>query len=286
MYSVQIVPPLYLLQTLVVFAEQENLVQTAERLGLTQPTVSRQLQQLEELFTQPLFSQQGRNKVLTSYAQALVKELKPRFTDIERIFQKVDQTFSNPKEITLRIGGPKELLAKHLSQVSFAGTIEVDALAEQQILERFQEQALDLSISTSPVELSDIQSKKLSSSIPALAIPQKWATSVDAPRDWAQICEKHPAALFSRERPLHADFEAKYKIQPTVNYVFNDWTSLERRVRQQKSWAVIPSSYLHENEDYKIIPLNGLFETHSYYLAYRKDLLKYDWMKALISEFS
>ena len=87
-YSVQIVPPVYLLQTLVVFAEQENLVQTAERLGLTQPTVSRQLQQLEELFPQPLFTQQGRNKVLTAYGLALAQELKPRFLDLERVFEK------------------------------------------------------------------------------------------------------------------------------------------------------------------------------------------------------
>lgn len=280
----QIVPPLYLLQTLVVFAEQENLVQTAERLGLTQPTVSRQLQQLEELFTQPLFSQQGRNKVLTDYAQALVKELKPRFTDLERVFEKIDQTFSNPQEVTLRVGGPKELLERHLSDIPFAGTLEVEVLTDSEIQDRFSGQALDLSISSIELENPELHSKKLASSIPSLAIPKKWASEIETARDWAQVCEKYPAAAFSKEKPLLANFEEKYKFQINCKYIFSDWLSLEKRVHQQKSWSILPSRYLQDNQGYKIIPLTGLFETENFYLSYRKELSKHEWMKALIAE--
>lgn len=284
MYSVQIVPPLYLLQTLVVFSEQENLVQTAERLGLTQPTVSRQLQQLAELFTQPLFSQQGRNKVLTDYAQALVRELRPRFTDLERIFEKVDQTFSNPQEITLRVGGPKELLGRYLSDVTFAGTLEAEAMTDPEIQERFHGQALDISITSVELDSPELQTKKLTSSIPSLAIPKKWSSEIETARDWAQVCEKYPTVLFSKERPLHSNFEEKFKVQTTANYIFDDWASLEKRVHRQKSWAIVPSQYLQENQGYKIVPLNGLFETEHFYLTYRKELSKYDWMKKLLSE--
>ncbi len=281
----QIVPPLYLLQTLVVFAEQENLVQTAERLGLTQPTVSRQLQQLEELFSQPLFAQQGRNKVLTDYGQALVKELKPRFTDLERVFQKIEQTFSDPREITLRAGGQPAALEHYLTDLDFDGSFELAPLESAQVQAAFDNQALDISLTDSTIEGAELICKKISSSIPCLAIPKKWAAQIETAKEWSRLCQDFPAAIFSKDRTYVREFEEKFKTEVTANFVFENWLSLEKRVRLQKSWGIIPAKYLQENSGYKIIPLTGLFEDENLYLSYRKELTRHPWMKELLSQF-
>jgi DNA-binding transcriptional LysR family regulator len=283
---VQIVPPVHLLQTLVVFAEQENLVQTAERLGLTQPTVSRQLQQLEELFSHALFTVQGRNKVLTDYGLAVVAELKPRFADLGRIFEKVNHSFGNPKDMILRWGGDIYLLERFTTNLSFAGVVELSPLEPTAVESAFREHLIDLAITSAPPDLPDLISKKLLTSGPALAIPKKWAGEAYTVRDWAHICTRHPAIAFAKSRVLLADFERKYKINVRLNFIVESWEAVEKRVHEQKSWAVLPSHYLQENRGYKIIPVSGLSEQQIYYLSYRQELTKHFWMKDLLSDLN
>jgi DNA-binding transcriptional LysR family regulator len=281
---VQNVPPIYLLQTLIAFADHENLVLAAERLGLTQPTVSRQLQQLEELFPQSLFTTQGRNKVLTDYGLALVAELRPRFSDLERVFQKVDQSFSNEKEITLRIGGSKEVLSKYFADITFEGTLEVTPMDPEEVSTQIQEMSLDIAISTTEIASALWTSKKLFTETPVLIIPNRWGTNIESAKDWAQIATQHPACSFSKSLPLLGDYLEKHKLDSQINYLTNDWFSLEERVHKQKSWSIIPSTFAKDQRGYKIYQIQGSSNSAPHFLYYRKDLAKHAWMKSIIDQ--
>lgn len=282
----QIVPPLYLLQTLVVFSEQGNLVQTAERLGLTQPTVSRQLQQLEELFEHPLFRTQGRNKVLTDYGSALVQELRERFVDLERIFQKVDQTFAQSTSIHVSVGGRKEILDRYFSQVSFPGTLELIHMTGNETVEALKKGSLDIGITQQNFDSLNFLGKKLFLSGTALIIPKRWAHDISNPKDWAEKASQYGAAAYSVEQSLLKDYFDHHKTteKMQINCIVADWNSIEKRVSQGKSWAVIPSDFVTEGKGYEIFQLGTHFPSTQFYVYYRKDLAKAAWMKDLLGQ--
>lgn len=282
----QIVPPLYLLQTLVVFSEQGNLVQTAERLGLTQPTVSRQLQQLEELFAQPLFRTQGRNKVLTEYASAIVDELKARFQDLERVFQKVDQTFAQPSSIHLTIGGRKEILDKYFSGVHFAGTLELLHLSGGETVERLKKGQMDMGITQQTFDSINYNGKKLFLENTVLIVPKKWASGIASAKEWAIKSSQYGVAAYSSDLHLLKDYYEGFKVESksAINSIVADWNSIENRVAQGKSWAVIPSGFVNEDRGYEVFNLGSHFPAIQFYLYYRKDLAKAPWMKDLLEQ--
>lgn len=282
----QIVPPVYLLQTLVVFAEQENLVQTAERLGLTQPTVSRQLQQLEELFPQPLFTQQGRNKVLTAYGLALAQELKPRFLDLERVFEKVDQTFADPRSIQLRVGGPRQYLHYLFAEAEFEGALDLADLSETEIEEAIQAGNLDVAVTTCEVSNPIYKSKLVFRDQLVLAIPSKWAKGIDTVKDWAERCESLPFAEDAGLRGQISDFENKFKTRLKRNWSSADRWLLEKKAHQQFAWTIVPISAVSDDRAYKIIPLDRSFDMALVFLSYRKDLSKHSWMENLLSQIA
>lgn len=282
---VQIVPPLYLLQTLVIFSQEQNLVRTAQRLGLTQPTVSRQLQQLEESFENPLFRTEGRNKVLTEYGLHLVQKLSDRFADLEVTFNQVNQEFQKPNQLRLTIAGRSELLGRLFAGVSFDGNMDFQLMSGQETSDRIANHKVDLGITQKKIQTADYISKKIWTDEPVLIVPKKWIGSEDL-KFWQQNCFKHPACAYSSESPLLGDFLtlAKDPQNISIHWIMSDWTNLEKRVAEGLSWTILPNSYAQDRKSYRVIQLPKSFQESEFYLYYRKDLTKFPWFKELLSQ--
>ena len=95
---------LNLLMTLNVLLEERNVSRTAERLALTQPTVSGMLSRLRELFDDPLFVRTQRGMLPTPRADALAPALSKLLVDVGALVapQRFDPS-SSDRVITISV---------------------------------------------------------------------------------------------------------------------------------------------------------------------------------------
>ena len=81
-----------LLKYVMTLAEEKNFSRAAERLFITQPTLSLQLKKLESELGFPLFTRNTKNVELTSYGKQFVKQAKPVVSKYENFTKWVEQT--------------------------------------------------------------------------------------------------------------------------------------------------------------------------------------------------
>ncbi|MBQ7827206.1 MAG: LysR family transcriptional regulator [Clostridia bacterium] len=66
-------------------AETEHMTQSADRLHIAQPALSRSIKNLEEELGVPLFVSRGRNIVLSEYGRFLQAKLSPMISELDRL---------------------------------------------------------------------------------------------------------------------------------------------------------------------------------------------------------
>lgn len=110
----------YLLEELVTFAECGTLSKTADKLMITQPTITRGLQKLEAEFGVPLFDRQPNRLTLTKAGKMAVEGAKQLLADNQKLVEQVKNYAESQRVI--KIGGTapgplllaNELDLKHL----------------------------------------------------------------------------------------------------------------------------------------------------------------------------
>ncbi len=66
-------------------AESEHMTESAERLHIAQPALSRSIRKMEDELGVPLFEPRGRNIVLTEYGRFLQTKLSPMISELDRL---------------------------------------------------------------------------------------------------------------------------------------------------------------------------------------------------------
>jgi len=92
-----------LFETFIAVAEGTSLVEAALSLHLTQPTITRQLQQLERHYEMPLFDRVGRRLVLNRAGEEVYAAAK-RMVSLERKLQEDLNGLADPAVGTVRLG--------------------------------------------------------------------------------------------------------------------------------------------------------------------------------------
>jgi LysR family transcriptional regulator, transcriptional activator of nhaA len=140
-------------------AREGSVTRAAEKLFLSQPTVSNQLQELEKTAGQKLFTRSGRNLVLTEMGQIIYRYADEIFSIGQELQQflsgsanadrpmrlKIGVTDSLPKLVTYQILEP---LMRYESQVQFV-CMEDDNL--DGLLQRLSRFELDLVLADAPI---------------------------------------------------------------------------------------------------------------------------------------
>jgi DNA-binding transcriptional LysR family regulator len=284
--NVQTSPNIYLLQTLAVLNEEGNLVKTAERLKLTQPTVTRHLQQLQDWAVQPLFEMKGRRKALTSYGLEIAFLFQQRLAGLESSLAEVQKKHLKADSQRLRIIARPGILERYFATVGFEGTLDLIPGGSHEIREQIARQSCDMAIAYEQLNTSAYVAKDLFVSKTVLLVPKAWSPAKISAK---QFCEKfydRPFATHSDRLPFLKEFMANFEIiaPPKVSVMVSNWSIIEERVNRQLAWSLVPSPYVRDHRQYWVIDLPEMSE-QLFFLYYKKSLSRMDWFRKFMDDF-
>lgn len=170
------------LRTFVVLYELRSVTAAAERLHVTQPTVSYTLRRLREKFGDDLFRREGHDMVPTAKATAL-------FGPLHEALAQIDQTISDPDAFEpARFTGELALGLTSIGEQTFLPPI-MEALAHEASNPHLQVERLD----ADQVEDGLIRGAiDLAMTVSMIGSPRLWRTHVRAVEYVALTSTKHP----------------------------------------------------------------------------------------------
>jgi DNA-binding transcriptional LysR family regulator len=276
-----------LLRTFVVFAQSKNIVTAAKDLQVSQPAVTMQLRRLEQEFRHPLFSQEGKKKTLTPFGRALIEELGPLFERIHTSLQQVENRFSDPSQLLLRVGARAEMLSRLVQKIKFPGSIQFIPLSGPVAVEQLLSHEIDIAIAAGHQrpDLAYIHSKKVFSDRVQWICHKRWLKDTTPEQASASLAflKATPFLAYKKEMPFlkewlvhlgHTEEVASFR----PHRICEDWNAILKQVEQGMGYALVPSSLVAEqaeNMDLKIqlLPVEALPEM-TFYALFHFDLMK------------
>lgn len=150
----------YLLEYLVTFAQTKTLARTAAALNVTQPTVTRGMQRLEEEFGVKLFDRQPNRITLTPTGQLAVKQAQ-RLLEENRAMVTTIQNYDQAHrviKIACSAPGPRILLNQLQDQLTPTPQVWPQLLTNDQLIDRLLSRQFTLVISNQEVQSDQVES--------------------------------------------------------------------------------------------------------------------------------
>ena len=271
-----------LLKTFIIFAKSKNITEAAKLLRISQPAVSLQLQRLERTVKHPLFSQEGKRKVLTPFGRAVFEELSPILGQVQGALEGVERRFADPASLSLRIGARAEILSRVVQRIQFPGAIQFVPLGTQKAVDQLLAHEIDIAISYLRPDLAHIHARKVFSdrvqwvchkSLMKNLTLEKAHASIDFMTETPFLAYK-PEAPFLKEWFTHlGQASALKKIR--VHRICEDWNAILKLVEEEQGFSLIPSSIEVKSPSLqsKLLPTEALPEM-TFYALYHFDLMK------------
>ncbi|GFE65649.1 LysR family transcriptional regulator [Litoreibacter roseus] len=142
-----------LLKTFVAVARSGSITRAADRLNVTQPTVTGHIQSLEAQFEAPLLERGARGVTLTDAGEELLRDVAGHLEAAEGAFERL-RSRSTAIKGTVRFGGPAEFIGEKLPPVfaalARAGLdLRITLGGRERISAAFQGNLIDLGITAS-----------------------------------------------------------------------------------------------------------------------------------------
>ena len=150
----------YLLEYLVTFTKAQTLAKTAAALNVTQPTVTRGMQRLEEEFGVKLFDRQPNCITLTPTGKLAAKLAKQLLQDNRTLVTTVrnyDQT-NRVIKIACSAPGPRFIAERLRDQSASSIRVEPQLLPPDQLLDRLRNRQFSMIISNHEVQTDQVES--------------------------------------------------------------------------------------------------------------------------------
>ncbi|MDB5860727.1 MAG: LysR family transcriptional regulator [Ramlibacter sp.] len=244
-------------------AETRNFTRAAERLHVTQSTLSHQIKQLEEELGTILFDRSGKHVRMTEAGEILRSHMTPALEQIDLGLQ----ALRAPAEViteSIRLGTTPSFNTQMVPQCvatllkSYPGIqVTVEELAAGQILKRLRSGHLDLAVSYPPAEGSDLWFEPLYNEELRLVVA---ADHPLARRRRVRMVELHALrmALLSPQfltRKLLDDCFAAAGAKPLVVAQLNSVSPMIELIRRTDLAGIIPESAVGQREGLRVIPL-------------------------------
>ena len=149
----------YLLEYLVTFTKAQTLAKTAAALNVTQPTVTRGMQRLEEEFGVKLFDRQPNCITLTPTGKLAAKLAKQLLQDNRTLVTTVrnyDQT-NRVIKIACSAPGPRFIAERLRDQSASSIQVEPQLLPPDQLLDRLRNRQFSMIISNHEVQTDQVE---------------------------------------------------------------------------------------------------------------------------------
>jgi DNA-binding transcriptional LysR family regulator len=265
--------PLHLIETFTLYAENKNLAETARRLGQTQPSATRQIQQFQKHFKKTLFQNKGLQKRLTPYGEEVYNYYKDgvlKLRELRNNFSNI--SIQNQKEF-LVLAARSEILQKHVTPLKLKSPAELMPMSGQQIRAALDIGQIDMAVYDESFETFDYFRKKLFVSKMKIIIPNSWKISTSNTEKALDQCSPLPFASYDRSAQyLNVHRLKSFQLPPLdIQFIANDWRLLVSKVESQACWAIVPSDYA-DSKMYTSLSLDQQMKPTQFYIYFKKDL--------------
>lgn len=279
--------PVHLMNALVVFGDSKSVADAADKLGITQPALSKQLKALEELTEQTLFAFSGRNKVLTPVGRDLHGALAARLDGLDQIVSQTINSHAKPDRARLRIVGRRGVLDRISQGIEFPGFIEFVEGSNEQVLEELRARNSDIGVTYARPDTHELVSRPLFREKFSLVVPkrQKVIQRQFGKKLLMDLLDQ-PCVGFKPNDEVLARLCRAHTIdssQLKMIRAMADYASLARMVEAGLGWSVLPSYLsLDPKETWRAPIPSDTLSLREFHLLYRKELSSVPWFKSLI----
>jgi DNA-binding transcriptional LysR family regulator len=283
--------PLHLVEALIAFYREQTMVGAARAIQSTQPTISRQLQKLQDILGEPLVEERGRNKVLTPFGIRMANAAESCWADFGQAVQNVRLEILPKERIQLRVVGRSEVLKRFFGNLITTNPIELIPLNSDETRLSLQRREADIAIYQGNFVSSEYARKKFFKDVMGVAIPKTALGAASSWKEWLKFGSPLGLALYKSELLNLFSKSAREGVAPLLLpkpvFIFPDWSVIEERVARGLNWGFLPSTYanIEKGSPYAYFPLDTI-EEQTFFIYYRLKLGRLPWMKALIASNS
>lgn len=279
----QSLPPLSLdyLKTFAIFVESKNINEAAHRLRMSQPGVSVHLKKLEEGLPHPLFSLQGKKKVLTHYGRSVYTEVRKQLDGLSHGLERVNRFYSSPENINLKVGVRIELLSRVVSTLRVPRSIEFLNLSNEDSIAKLLAHEIDIAITHQKPDLTYILAQKLFANTVKLCVHEDLLNG--SPLTLAHARKREflsttPLVAYKRTPPFLADWLAYSgcpDVEPHIRVVCEDWNAIMTLIENGVGFSIVPTDVVSRGKKVRAleVPAN-VIPAVPFFALYHADLKK------------
>ncbi|AZZ37350.1 hypothetical protein CIK05_11295 [Bdellovibrio sp. qaytius] len=281
-------PPYALIGSFLAFTEASSMQAAALSLKISQPALTSHLKSFESYFPQPVFTFEGRRKVLTSFGEEVRALLKKKFEHLDHDLKFISEGAQDPKKNHVKIAGLSEIINFISDKVNFVGTLHLCPIKTEDAVDGLLKRKYDIAISYDLSKVGDLHAKKLFNYGYSLAIPSAWKLK---PLKLSQpliekLIELPFVAHKSEFENLRPIFK-KFNIQQAPHYkkILPDWSRLMSMVEAREGWTLIPTFFTRNASNVDVVQIpTSLIPEIQFYVIYRKESLSRFWFKNIIEQ--
>lgn len=271
--------PLDLIRTFAVVADSPSLEKAATTLGVTQASVSLQLQRLTALIGVPLFRSEGRRKVLSQDGQRLYEKIAGPLKVLHRSLDDFAKE-KNSALRTLRISCCNDTLERVMDHLHFQGNMEFGNFSREEALKGLLGDRLDLAILQDPPDSSEFIAKKLFTNQVRLVGPKGFLSGIVAEEELHSMTEVFlnlPFVGYKKNPPFLPDFLDSLQLgglKVNQKFTCEGWRVIAKILEKNPDcWSLIPEDIHINPKQFDSILLSEKFvRPIRFYAVYPKRL--------------
>ncbi len=261
-------------------AEHRNFTRAAEALHVSQPTLSQQIRQLEDVLRTQLLDRSGRHVQLTDAGVAWMRYAKLALQDLDagvRAIHDVSELNRGSLRLALTPTFAAYLVAPLMDR--FHGlhpgiTIDIQELTQDQIEAQIADDRLDAGIAFEPVHSADIESEPLFRETLSLVVGRGHARATRRKPLSAQDFARERLVLLNKAFATrrHIDeYCMQNRIRPQVAIEASSIGAIVEIVRRGQLATVLPDRIAREHAELHYVPLEPPLPARTVVLLQRKD---------------